>query len=142
MAVPGHALPVDGYEIPHCIREAVHLRSPASAFPWSGCTDHRSLQLDHVQPYLPRARGGPPGQTDPRKLAPLTQSEHQGKTSGRWRERTPAPGVYLWRSPHGWVTLVTNQGTFPLGTDTTAQAFWQAADPRLAMQAKATSCAA
>ena len=131
VAVPGDALPVDGYEIPHRIREAVHLRSPASAFPWSGCTDHRSLQLDHVQPYLARARGGPPGQTDPRKLAPLTPPEHPGKTSGRWRERTPAPGVYLWRSPHGWVTLVTNQGTFPLGTNDTAQAFWQAADSRL-----------
>jgi len=95
----------------------------------SWCTDRHALQLDHVRAYLPRRRGGPPGQTDPANLAPLVGSEHQHKTSRRWQERTPAPGVYLWRSPHGWVELVTNQGTFPLGHGATAQQLWRAAAP-------------
>ncbi len=129
VTVPGGAVPVDGYEIPFSVREAVRLRNPASVFPWSWCTNRRALQLDHVASYLPPSRGGPPGQTDPKRLAPLVQPEHQRKTSRRWRERTPAPGVYLWRSPHGWVTLVTNQGTFSLGTGATAQQLWQAAAP-------------
>lgn len=138
VVVPGDAIPVDGYEIPHRVREAVLLRNPASAFPWSSCTDRTSLQLDHVVSYLARCRGGPPRQTDPRKLAPLVQPEHQRKTSGSWRERTPAPGVYLWRSPRGWVSLVTNQGTYPLGAGTTADAFWRAAGPRGHGTAEAT----
>ena len=142
VVVPGDAIPVDGYEIPHSVREAVQLRNPSSAFPWSGCTDRHALQLDHVQAYLAMARGGPPGQTDPDNLAPLVRHEHQGKTSGRWQERAPAPGVYLWRSPHGWVELVTNQGTFPLGTGATAQALWRAADPRGADEAGTASAAA
>ena len=129
VVVPGDAIPVDGYEIPQRVREAVLLRNPASGYPWSWCTDRHALQLDHVQPYLAMSRGGPPGQTDPAGLAPLVQTEHQAKTSGSWRERSPAPGVYLWRTPHGWVTLVTNQGTFPLGTSATAQAMWRAAAP-------------
>ena len=129
VAVPGEATPVDGYEIPHSVRESVLLRNPASAFPWSWCTDRRALQLDHVRPYLAMTRGGPPGQTAPRSMAPLLGTEHQRKTSRSWSERSPAPGVYLWRSPHGWVTLVTNQGTFPLGREATAQAMWRAAAP-------------
>ena len=129
VVVPGDAVPVDGYEIPHSVRQAVLLRNPASAFPWSWCTDRHSLQLDHVRAYLARARGGPPGQTRPANLAPLVGTEHQPKTSGHWQERTPVPGVYLWRSPHGWITLVTNQGTFPLGSGATAHRIWRAAAP-------------
>ena len=134
LTVPGDAIPVDGYEIPHGIREAVLLRNPASAFPWGWCTDRHSLQLDHVRRYLAMVRGGPPGRTDPANLAPLVQTEHQPKTSGRWRERTPAPGVYLWRSPHGWIHLVTDQGTFPLGNGDTAQAIWHATAPAEAVE--------
>ena len=129
VTVPGQAIPVDGYEIPHAVRQAVLLRSPASVFPWSWCTDRSAFQLDHVKAYLAPVRGGPPGQTDPDNLAPLVGTEHRAKTSRRWQERTPAPGVHLWRSPSGWVDLVTNQGTFPLGHGETAQAMWLAAAP-------------
>ena len=129
VTVPGQAVPVDGYEIPHAVREAVLLRNPASVFPWSWCTDRRAIQLDHVKAYLAMVRGGPPGQTRPANLAPLIGTEHQRKTSRRWQQRTPAPGVFVWRSPHGWVELVTNQGTFPLGHGKTGQAIWRAAAP-------------
>jgi hypothetical protein len=129
VVVPGQAISVDGYEIPHAVRQAVLLRNPASVFPWSWCTERHSLQLDHVRRYLALVRGGLPGQTDPANLGPLVQTEHQPKTNGRWQERTPAPGVYLWRSPHGWIDLVTNQGTFPLGNGATAQQIWHAAAP-------------
>lgn len=129
VVIPGQAVPVDGYEIPRGTREAVLLRNPASVFPWSWCTERGAVQLDHVRAYLAQRRGGPPGQTSPANLAPLVGTEHQRKTSGRWQERTPAPGVFLWRSPHGWVELVTNQGTFPLGHDATAQAIWRATAP-------------
>ncbi len=125
VVVPGETVPVDAYEIPTSTREAVRLRSPASAFPWSACTA-RTMDLDHVAPYVPPARGGPPGQTRPAGLAPLARSEHGVKTSGRWQTRSPAPGVQLWRTPHGWIHLVTNQGTFPLGRGATARALWRA----------------
>ena len=142
VTVPGDAMPVDGYEIPASVREAVLLRNPASAYPWSGCTDRNAFQLDHVTAYRLRSRGGPPGQTAPGNLAPLTQTEHQRKTSGQWRERAPAPGVCLWRSPHGWVSLVTNQGTFPLGNGPTAQAIWCATAPQPAARAEPAGHAA
>jgi hypothetical protein len=129
VVVPGKAIPVDGYEIPHSIRQAVRLRDPASVFPWSWCTEGHAMQLDHVRRYLALVRGGSRGQTDPDNLAPLLGTEHQPKTNGRWQERTPAPGVFLWRSPHGWINLVTNQGTFPLGNDATAQRIWHATAP-------------
>lgn len=128
VVIPGSAVPVDAYEIPQSTREAVRLRSPASMFPWSGCTT-RTMDLDHIVAFRSPARGGPPGQTRPDGLAPLTRGEHCGKTSGRWRTRSPAPGVQLWRTPHGWVHLVTNQGTYPLGRDETAQAIWRAVAP-------------
>ena len=56
----------------------------------------------------------------------MARGEHAGKTSGRWQTRSPAPGVQPWRTPHGWVQLVTNQGTFPLGRGETARAIWRA----------------
>lgn len=129
VTVPGEATPVDGYEIPHAVREAVLLRGPATAYPWGSSTERRHLQIDHIRPYRQLDRGGAPAQTDPRLLAPLTGPEHQNKTHRRWSTRSPAPGVHLWRSPHGWVSLVTNQGTFPLGTTAAAQRIWRAAAP-------------
>jgi hypothetical protein len=128
VVVPGYAIPVDAYEIPPSVREAVRLRSPASMFPWSGCTSP-TMDLDHIDAYRELAVGGLPGQTGPDGLGPLARGEHCGKTSGRWQTRSPAPGVQVWRTPHGWVHLVTNQGTFPLGRDERARAMWRAVAP-------------
>ena len=83
VAIPGDAVPVDGYEIPFRIREALRLRNPASAFPYSACTS-RGMQADHSIPYLPMSRGGPPGQTAPDKLDPLAGGEHNLKTHSGW----------------------------------------------------------
>ncbi|HEU4512367.1 MAG TPA: hypothetical protein VFR87_04630, partial [Nocardioidaceae bacterium] len=37
------------------------------------------------------------------------------KTHGRWSLREPTPGVYLWRSPHGYRFRVDHHGTHYLG---------------------------
>jgi hypothetical protein len=52
---PQDTPPVDGYEIPRRIREAMFLRMP---------------DLDHTKSYQPLARGGPPGQTGVHALGP------------------------------------------------------------------------
>ncbi len=102
---------VDAYEIPQRIRDAVRLRQVASVFPYSGATSAR-MDLDHTNPYR---WDGATGQTGPSNLAPLARGEHNAKTHGRWTVRSPHPGVFLWRSPHGHWFLCTNQGTQPLG---------------------------
>ena len=116
---------VDGYEIPRRIKEAMFLRMPASCFPYAAGA--RRMDLDHTKPYLPPARGGPPGQTGIHNLGPLTRTEHRIKTHSRWRLRQPEPGVWLWRSPHGAHYLVTDAGTYNLGQGAFARTVWRAA---------------
>jgi hypothetical protein len=118
--------PVDSYEIPARTREALRLRNPASIFPYAPTTS-RTMDLDHTIPYRPPDRGGPPGQTGLHNLGPLSRSHHRLKTFGRWRPRQPEPGLYLWRSPLGWIYLTTNTGTHDLGNNPFAHAVWKAA---------------
>ena len=107
--------PVDGYEAPARLREAVRLARPASVFPYSGHTGRR-LDLDHTTPYRPRAAGGPPGQTRMENLGPLGRYEHRVKTHARgWVLRQPEPGVYEWRTRHGHWFRVDHTGTHRLG---------------------------
>jgi hypothetical protein len=124
--VPADIEPVDGYEIPTRVREAVRLREIADVWPFGTCTS-RAMDLDHTQRYVPPDDGGPPGQTGPDALGPLGRSVHRAATFGRWGKAQPSPGLYVWRSPHGWVYLVTNQGTLALGRTAYAAAVWQAA---------------
>ena len=116
----------DRYEVPARMRELVQLRHPVEAFPGS----HRAAtrcDLDHVIPWtgpgttpprsLPGAGEnsgcsdppGPPGQTRPDNLAPLSRTVHRAKTHGGWRYQTLLPGCHLWRSPDGFCYLVTPQ---------------------------------
>ncbi len=44
--------PVDAYEIPDQMREAVHLMTPADVFPFASNTS-RKMDLDHTTPYIP-----------------------------------------------------------------------------------------
>jgi hypothetical protein len=36
----------------------------------------------------------------------------------QWRLRQPSPGVFQWRTPHGYWFRVDHRGTHPLGTET------------------------
>jgi hypothetical protein len=123
---PANTAPIDGYEIPHRIRAAVRLIHPGEAFPY-GTGTGPNLDLDHSTPYLPMNRGGPPGQTAVDKLGPLSRPVHRATTHGQWDRRQPHPGTFAWRSPTGWIFLVTNQGTLNLGPGSFAQAIWRAA---------------
>ncbi len=100
--------------------DAAHLRNPACVSPWASNLSRRK-DNDHPVPYLPPARGGPPGQTGMHNLARLTRFPHRVKTHGRWRLRQTGPGVYEWTSPHGYKYRVDADGTHPLGKDTVAE---------------------
>ena len=105
--------PVDGYEIPDRLREAVHLRTPADAFPWAANTG-RTKQHDHTRAYLRPDHGGPPGQTGLDNLAGLTTWHHRIKTHSTWQVKQPFPGILIWRDPHGRTYLVDHTGTRPI----------------------------
>ncbi len=109
--------PVDAYEVPAEMREALRLTRPSSVFPWTH-TAGRAVDLDHTRPFVPLAAGGPPGQTRVSNLGPMVRFGHRVKTHGRgWQHRQPRPGVYLWRTPHGYWFRVDRTGTRPLGRD-------------------------
>ncbi len=105
-------IPVDAYEIPDRIRDAVHLRTPVDCFPYATST-RRTGDLDHTIPYVSPDNGGPPGQTSVDNLGPLTRTHHRIKTHGRWQVAQPFTGIFVWRSPHGRYHLVDHTGTHP-----------------------------
>ncbi|HYO34071.1 MAG TPA: DUF222 domain-containing protein [Nocardioidaceae bacterium] len=139
--------PVDAYEIPDQMREAIHLRSPVDMFPYATNTS-RHTDLDHTIPHTttdtsaaaatataaaaatdsaqsadgnppgPPGSLGPPGQTRTDNLAPLTRLHHRIKTHGRWHVRQPFNGILIWKSPHGRYYLVDHTGTQRLHTGT------------------------
>jgi hypothetical protein len=105
--------PVDAYEIPARMRQAVLLRNPVEAFPFS-TRRADSCDQDHTIPYDPLA---PPGtrQTRPDNLGPLSRRTHRAKTARQWHVTQTEPGTYVWTSPHGFRYEVTPDGTTPLG---------------------------
>lgn len=110
--------PVDAYEIPTRHRRAVQLRHPVETFPYGHATSTSShIQLDHEQPWQPPnpdqapSTKPPPGQTRVDNLGPLHSFHHRLKTHGGWAVREPAPGVHLWRDPHGDLYLRDASGT-------------------------------
>ncbi len=105
-------IPVDAYEIPDRIRDAVHLRTPVDCFPYATST-RRTGDLDHTTPYVSPDNGGPPGQTGIDNLGPLTRTHHRIKTHGHWQVTQPFTGIFVWRSPHGRYHLVDHTGTHP-----------------------------
>ena len=123
---PAGLAPVDAYETPDPMREALYLRNPACIFPWS-VNLRRRKDSDHTVPYVDPDGGGPPGQTGVDNLGLMARFTHRLKTHGRWRLKHPEPGMFLWRSPHGWIFLVNNTGTHHLGDNPTARAFWDSA---------------
>ncbi len=105
-------VPVDGYEIPDRLAEAVHLRSPVDCFPYAGST-RRTGDIDHTSPYRSPDTGGPPAQTRLDNLGPLTRGHHRLKTHSPWQVRQVFNGVFVWQSPHGHHYLVDHTGTQP-----------------------------
>lgn len=101
--------PVDAYEIPAALREAVHLIHPADVFPFAANLS-RHGDLDHAHAY---SDGGP---TAIGNLGPLTRTHHRIKThhvenGSRWEVRHPFPGIVVWRDPYGAHYLVDQTGT-------------------------------
>jgi hypothetical protein len=109
-----HQVPVDAYEVPTGLAEALHLLAPACTSPWSANLS-RTKDSDHVIPYQDPDQGGPPGQTRLGNLAPLHRFPHRVKTHGNWHLTQLAPGIYQWTSPHGHRYRVDHHGTHPLG---------------------------
>ncbi|MCX6401394.1 MAG: HNH endonuclease signature motif containing protein [Propionibacteriales bacterium] len=96
--------PVDAYEIPSRLREAVHLIHPGDVFPFAANTG-RQMDLDHAIPY---SEGGP---TSVGNLGPMTRTHHRIKTHAGWEVRQPFPGIVIWRDPQGAHYLVDQTGT-------------------------------
>jgi hypothetical protein len=91
---------VDQHDPPTWMADLVRLRDPHCVFP--GCRRRsRRCDLDHVEPYLPPDRVGPPGQTHPLNLAPLCRRHHRAKTHARWRYHRRPDGSYRWTTPTG-----------------------------------------
>ncbi|HEX2856498.1 MAG TPA: DUF222 domain-containing protein [Propionibacteriaceae bacterium] len=105
--------PVDSYEIPDRMREAIGYRQTYDAFPGSTRHTSQGCDLDHTRPYQ---SGGPPGQTALDNLAPLSRRAHRAKTHGGWSLQQPVPGILLWTSPHGYTYLVTAGQSTLIGT--------------------------
>jgi hypothetical protein len=101
--------PVDHYEAPGRHHEQVELRDGHCVFPHCR-RPARRCDKDHVTPW-------PDGPTCPCNLAPLCRRHHRHKTHGGWTYTTPAPAIYLWRSPYGYRYRVDHLGT----TDVTDQ---------------------
>jgi hypothetical protein len=106
--------PVDHYETPPAISEAIGLIRQADAWPHATCLSRRQ-DNEHTKPFVPMDEGGPPGQTDPLKMSKMTRSHHRLKTFGGWTVRQLRPGAWLTRSPHGYYYLVDPFGTTALG---------------------------
>ena len=111
--------PVDSYEIPARLTEAVRLRSPVDCFPYATST-RRSGDIDHTTAYVPLDDGGPPGQTRIDNLDPLSRFHHRIKTHSGWTVTQVWSGVFVWRSPHGHHVLVDHNGTHRAHAATTA----------------------
>ena len=133
---PAGTAAVDAYETPLRMREALFTRHPAEVFPF-GAAVRRTLDADHSVPYRPPEHGGPPGQTGLHNLGPLARSHHRAVTHGHWRRRQPEPGTYVFRSPHGHVFVVTNQGTLTLGYGDFAADVWRRAQQDVSQQSRA-----
>ncbi len=116
-----HQAPVDAYELPDRLREAVRLLAPSDVFPFAAAAS-QGLDIDHTIPYDTAGDGAGDGRAERHwstrlgNLGPLTRTHHRIKTHGAWTLRQPFPGIYLWRDPHGMLYLEDHTGTHPVGT--------------------------
>ncbi|WP_457109946.1 hypothetical protein [Marmoricola sp. URHA0025 HA25] len=107
LALAGQA-PVDAYEVPGRLAEALHLTKPADVFPYASSLS-RTLDKDHTVPYEP---DGPPGQTRLDNLGKLTRRHHRVKTHATgWTVAQLPGGRFLWVTPHGRYRITDPSGT-------------------------------
>ena len=107
-----HQAPVDGYEIPDRLREAVHLIMPTDVFPYA-TNKTRRKDIDHTIPYTTPAHPARPASgTSPPSPASTTGS----KPTAAGKSKQPFPGILIWRTPHGQHYLVDHTGTRPITT--------------------------
>ncbi|TNM40475.1 hypothetical protein FHP29_10535 [Nocardioides albidus] len=111
---------VNSYEHPTVVRQRALQRTCGDVFPHSTSAPGVGgrLDLDHPTPYVPTARGGPPGQTGDHNAAPLTRRHHRIKTHGHlpdggggYHVRQLGLTAYRWITPHGLARVVTPHGT-------------------------------
>lgn len=102
----------DRHDPPPSMRFLIRQRNPVDVFPY-GTLRAEQCDLDHTIPYDP---DGPPGQTHPGNLGPLSRRTHRAKTFGGFRLEQPEPGVFLWTTPHGWRFKVSPEGTQKLSS--------------------------
>ena len=99
--------PVDGYEIPDRLREAVHLITPTDVFPHA-TNKTRRMDLDHTSPLRPgwATRANRHRQPRPHDTVPPPDQ------NPRTLETHPTlPRHHVWQTPHGRHLLVDHTGT-------------------------------
>jgi len=104
--VGGSETPVDQYEVPQAMKEAVVIRDRFEVFPYS-CREARGLDHDHTEPFQP----GLPGQTRPSNLGPLSRRVHRIKTHCGWKLTQISSGVFEWATGYGQRFIVGPGGT-------------------------------
>ncbi|MDO5677356.1 MAG: DUF222 domain-containing protein [Propionibacteriaceae bacterium] len=112
--VPSELPASDQHDPPPLMRWAVCERNPVDVYPY-GTRRSRSCQLDHTVEFR---TFGPPGQTHPANLGPLSIKAHRGKTHGDFRMQQVSPGVFDWITPAGYRYLVGPSGTQPISVPT------------------------
>jgi hypothetical protein len=101
---------VGAYEIPDRIAEVTNERDKTCVFPWCS-RPARRCDHDHNVAH------GDGGATCSCNIAPVCRHHHRMKTHTVWRYTVVEPGVYLWRSPHGYVFLRDHTGTLDVTPD-------------------------
>ena len=91
---------IDTHDPTDAIALAVRTRDKHCVYPNCGIPSER-CDLDHIDPYIPLDRGGPPGQTSVAALAPLCRRHHRAKTHGLFTYRRLPDGTYHWQLPTG-----------------------------------------
>jgi hypothetical protein len=100
-----------GYQPSPRLIEQVRLRDRTCVFPHCN-RPARACDLDHVIAH------GDGGSTSSDNLACLCRLHHRLKTHGEWTYQMIAPGVFLWRSPHGHTWQRDRTGTTDLSPPT------------------------
>ena len=131
MLDPTEVAPVDGYEIPQRLRAAVRARQIADVFAFGTCLSQK-MDIDHTERYVPTDDGGPPGQTRLEEPRPDGPSQPSSSHPRRLAEASARAGLICAALAHGYVDLVTNQGTLALGRTDFSAAVWKASKPKRA----------